>query len=66
MPAGPIFINTVIARREALILIKPPYLPPGLWGDGYLDAKWHPSVEAGGKEALRGPAGEGQGRGQSS
>lgn len=25
-----IFINTAIARREALILIKPPYLPPRL------------------------------------
>lgn len=30
MPARPIFINTAIARREALILIKPPYLPPRL------------------------------------
>lgn len=54
MPAGPIFINTAIARREALILIKPPYLPPRLQGDGYLDTKWHPSAEAGGQEALRG------------
>lgn len=49
MPAGPIFINTAIARREALILIKPPYLPPRRRG-GYLDSKWHPSAEAAGGE----------------
>lgn len=65
MPAGPIFINTVIARREALILIKPPYLPPRLQGDSYLDAKWHPCAEAGGKEALSGLE-AGCGGGQSS
>lgn len=54
MPAEPIFINTAIARREALILIKPPYLPPRLQGEGYLDAKWHPSAETGRKEARGG------------
>lgn len=53
MPAGPIFINTAIARREALILIKPPYLPLS-YPRCYLDAKWHPSAETGEKEACRG------------
>lgn len=53
MPARPIFINTAIARREALILIKPPYLPLSCLRC-YLDAKWHPSAETGEKEVCRG------------
>lgn len=58
MPAGPIFINTAIARREALILIKPPYLPLSCLRC-YLDAKWHPSAETGEKEVCRGGQGGG-------